>query len=195
MRLALVLAAALLLPGCAFTDAQLSIRHRDEANFQGPLSNVPPSRFEFQALTDTRPDQQRIGWKVNGYGQKTATITSTTPVTVIVTDAVAAGLQRNGHIVGAPSDVKVSGSVTRFWFEFDPNLFTIEFIGNVEADLEFTDAKSGKAIHKGHYSGTYSKKTGGGLEATWTDVMNQALEKMVEDVMFDEELVEALQAR
>jgi hypothetical protein len=92
-----------------------------------------------------------------------------------------------------PSNVTISGAVTRFWFEFDPNLFTVEFIGNVECELEFVDARTGKAIHKGRFAGTYSKKTGGGLEATWTEVMNAALEKVVEDVVFDEDLIEALQ--
>lgn len=195
MRLALVLLTAILLPGCAFTDAKLDIRHTETANFKGPMSNLPPARIEIKPLVDARNDQARIGYKKNGFGQNTADITTQAPVTEIVTGAVAAGLQRNGHPVGLPADVAISGSVTRFWFEFDPNMFTIEFIGNVECDLEFTDTKTGRSIHKGRYSGTSSKKVAAGLEGTWTEVMNGAVDKMVEDVVFDDDLIEALQAR
>jgi len=189
-----VLLSAALLGGCAFTDAQLDIRSPADAKFKGPMTEIGATTFEFKPLTDTRPDKQRIGWKKNGFGQNTADITSKRDVTVVVTDAVTEGLRQNGHTVGVPSNITVSGSVTRFWFEFDPNFFTIEFIGNVESDLEFVDSRSGKAVHKGHYTGTFSKKVAGGLDATWTEVMNAALGKMVEDVVFDEDLIEALQA-
>jgi len=195
MRIVALLLATALLQGCAFTDAKLDIAHPADATFKGPLSGANVTKFELKPLADERSDKARIGWKKNGYGQNTADITSSREVTLIVADAVTAGLQRNGHSVGVPSDVTIAGAVTRFWFEIDPNFFTVEFIGNIECDLQFVSARSGTIIHKGRYSGTFSKKTGGGLEATWTEVMNAAVGKLVEDIVFDPELIEALEAR
>lgn len=195
MRTLALLFAAVLIQGCAFTDAQLNIAHRPSANFKGPLTSVESTSFELKPLQDNRADRARIGWKKNGYGQNTADITATRDVGQIVADAVTAGLQRNGHKVGVPSNIVVTGTVTRFWFETDVNFWTVEFIGNVDCDLVFSDAKTGAAIHKSRYSGTFAEKKAGGLEATWTEVMNTAVEKMVEDVVFDTDLIEALESR
>jgi uncharacterized lipoprotein YajG len=141
---------------------------------------------------DARSDKARIGWKKNGYGQNTADILSTRPVTDLVAEGIRAGLQQNGHTAGMPSDINISGSVTRFWFEVKQNFWTIEFTGNVECDLEFVSNRTNTEIYKSRYSGTYTKKTGGGLEATWTEVMDASIEKVVEDIVFDANLIEAL---
>ena len=191
MRIA-VLLTVVLIQGCAFTTARLNVAARPNADFKGPLSQVPPTRFDVQALTDARSDKARIGWKKNGYGSNTADILSTRPVSDVVTDAIRAGLQQNGHTAAMPGDIVISGSVTRFWFEVKPNFFTIEFTGNVECDLQFVRTGTTQEVYKSRYSGTYTRKTGGGLEATWTEVMDASVEKLVEDIVFDANLIEAL---
>jgi hypothetical protein len=103
-------------------------------------------------------------------------------------------MQQNGHTLALPADITVSGSVTRFWFEVKPNFWTIEFTGNVECDLRFVRTGPNSEVYKSRYSGTYTRKTGGGLEATWTEVMDASLEKLMEDIVFDANLIEALQA-
>ena len=80
----------------------------------------------------------------------------------LVAEGIRAGLNQNGQTVGIPSDVNIAGSVTRFWFEVKPNFFTIEFTGNVECDREFVSKRTNTLIYKSRYSGTYTKKTGGG---------------------------------
>ena len=191
MRIALLL-TVVLIQGCAFTTARLNVAARPNADYKGPLSQVPPTRFDVQALTDARSDKARIGWKKNGYGSNTADILSTRPVSDVVTDAIRAGLQQNGHTAAMPGDIIISGSVTRFWFEVKPNFFTIEFTGNVECDLQFVRTGTTQEVYKSRYSGTYTRKTGGGLEATWTEVMDASVEKLVEDIVFDANLIEAL---
>lgn len=180
------------LQGCAFTTARLDVGVRPDAAFKGALSQVPPVKFDVKPLADARTDTTRIGVKKNGFGQETAPILANRPVTDIVADGIRAGLKQNGHTVSMPSDVNVSGSVTRFWFDFKPNFWTIEFTGNIECDLEFTSGTDNQTIYKSRYSGTYTKKTGGGLEATWTEVMDASVEKLVEDIVFDANLIEAL---
>lgn len=188
----ILLAAILLIQGCAFTTARLNVAARPNAEFKGPLSQVAATKFDVQALTDARADKARIGWKKNGYGSNTADILSTRPVPELVVEAIRAGLQQNGHTVAVPGDITVTGSVTRFWFEVKPNFWSVEFTGNVECDLQFTKAGTAQEVYKSRYSGTYTKKTGGGLEATWTEVMDASLEKLVEDIVFDANLIEAL---
>ena len=195
MKILAIVVAAAAIQGCAFTDARLDVRNSPTATYKGPMSSVEPTSFTVAPLADERPDKQRIGNKRNGFGQKTADITTTNLVTAIVADGVKAGLQRNGHSIAGTGDVKITGAVTRFWFEVDPNMFTVDFTGNIECKLEFADAKSGAKIYSSTYTGTNKKTTGGGLEATWTEVMNTAVDKLVEDVVFDADLVEALQAR
>jgi uncharacterized lipoprotein YajG len=188
----ILLVAVVLIQGCAFTTARLNVAARPNADFKGPLSQVAATKFDAQALNDARADKARIGWKKNGYGSNTADILSTRPVPELVVEAIRAGLQQNGHTVAAPGDITITGSVTRFWFEVKPNFWTIEFTGNVECDLQFTKAGTTQEVYKSRYSGTYTKKTGGGLEATWTEVMDASLEKLVEDIVFDANLIEAL---
>jgi hypothetical protein len=191
MRIILLL-AIVLTQGCAFTTARLNVAARPNTDFKGPLSQVAPTKFDVQALADERTDKARIGWKKNGYGSNTADILSTRPVIELVAEGIRAGLQQNGHSIGSPGDITISGSVTRFWFEVKPNFWTIEFTGNVECDLKFERMGTTQEVYKSRYSGTYTKKTGGGLEATWTEVMDASLEKLVEDIVFDANLIEAL---
>jgi hypothetical protein len=73
-----------------------------------------------------------------------------------------------------------------------PIFLTVEFTGNVECDLRFFKAGTTQEVYRSRYSGTYSRKTGGGLEATWTEVMDANLEKLVEDIVFDANLIDSL---
>lgn len=182
-----------LIQACAFTDATLDVKHDPEKNYAGPIGDVDSVTIELADLTDNRADKERIGWKKNGYGQNTADIYTVQPVEQIVADGITSGLIKNGHKVGEDGAVRIQGSVNRFWFEMDPNMWTIEFTGDIQCTLEFVSVKSGESIYKSDYAGSFSKKTGGGLEKTWTEVMGFALDKLIEDVMFDEDLAEALE--
>jgi hypothetical protein len=190
----ILLLMVVLAQGCAFTTARLNVAARPATDLKGPLSQLPATKFDLQALADERSDKARIGWKKNGYGSNTADILTTRPVTEIVAEAIRAGLQQNGQSVSVPGDITISGSLTRFWFEVKPNFWTVEFTGNVECDLQFTRTGT-QQVYKSRYSGTYTKKTGGGLDATWTEVMDASVEKLVEDIVFDANLIEALQAK
>jgi hypothetical protein len=192
MKTILLVCVVALIQGCAFTTARLNIAARPDANLKGPLVKVAPLKFDIKPLADARSDKARIGWKKNGFGQNTADVLSARPVTELVAEGIRAGLQQNGQSVGMPSDISIAGSVTRFWFDSKPNFWTIEFTGNVECDLEFTSSRTNTVVYKSRYSGTYTKKTGGGLEATWTEVMDASIEKLVEDIVFDANLIDAL---
>jgi uncharacterized lipoprotein YajG len=179
---------------CAFTDAKLSVQHNNTANIVGPISEIEKLAFDTPVLEDRRLDKARIGWKKNGFGQHTADITTVQPVAEIVQNALTDAIGDNGHSVSQDSSIKVTGSVDRFWFETDMNFWTVEFIGDVQCTLSFVDAATNKTIYTSIYKGTNKKKTGGGLEKTWTEVMGAAVDNLIENIVFDDELSEALQS-
>lgn len=192
MKKFLVIPVILLVQSCAFTDASLKLEHDDAVNITGPISEAEGIAFSAPRLEDARLDKARIGWKKNGYGMNTADITSEQPVDVIMENAIIDAIKDNGHSVAEDGEVTISGTVDRFWFETDMNFWTIEFIGDVQCTLNFTDPVTDKIIYSSSYSGTYKEKKGGGYVKTWTEVMNKAIGKLIEDIVFDEDLTDAL---
>jgi uncharacterized lipoprotein YajG len=192
VKKAITLTVILLLQACAFTDSTLNVAHDSDANITGPISEAEGISFLSPRLEDARLDKARIGWKKNGYGMNTADITAEQDVDVIVENAIIDAIQDNGHAVVENGRVKIVGTVDRFWFETDMNFWTVEFIGDIQTTLEFVDAVTNSTIYQSTYSGNYREKTAGGLEKTWTEVMSKAMDNLIEDIVFDEELTEAL---
>ena len=194
MKKIAVLLLTILTQACAFTDATLDVKHNDSASFVGPISEIESLSFKKPSLTDDREDKARIGWKKNGYGQKTADIMTQNSVQSIVSNGISAGLKQNGHNAPANNpEIIITGSVKKFWFETDVNFWTVEFIGEVQCDLKFIHETTGQEIYSSSYQGTYSEKVGGGLNKTWQRIMSVAVDKLVEDITFDEDLAEALE--
>lgn len=191
--LVLVLAASVI-QGCAFTDATLKVAHNKDANTLGPISRPPAIQFKTPQISDARLDKARIGWKKNGYGQNTADILTQEPVNKIVESAITDAIADNHHSITDNGRVQIVGTVDRFWFETDVNFWTVKFIGDVQCTLEFLDAQTNQSFYKSSYSGNYSHETGGGLEKTWSMVMGKALDKMVEDMVLDTDLADAIEA-
>ena len=187
-RLAL-LAAAILVTGCAFTTSKLDIAY--SADQTGPLATVAPREVSVGPFADKRPDVARIGYKKNGFGQKTADILPSRPVAEIVRDAIAAELAKNGHRAAAAPALALSGDVTEFWFDLSVGAFTIEYTGRVGATVNIRDPSGGPVLTK-RYQGVQVEKRMAGYEGAWTEVMNTALSKMVREISTDPELADAL---
>jgi uncharacterized lipoprotein YajG len=192
MKKLLAMTAILLIQACAFTDATLKVEHDSAVDITGPISEVGGIVFTAPQLEDARLDKARIGWKKNGYGMNTADITSEQPVDVIVENAIIDAIKDNGHSTAEDGRVRVTGTVDRFWFDTDMNFWTIEFIGDVQCTLDFIDSATNKSIYQSSYSGNYKEKTGAGYVKTWTEVMSKAVDKLIEDIVFDEDLKDAL---
>lgn len=185
-------AALALLQGCAFTNATLPVAHDAALNTQGPITEVGPLQFTPPDLVDGRMDKARIGWKQNGYGANTADIYTSEPVDVIVENALTDALADNKHGIAADGRVRITGTIDRFWFETDQNFWSVNFIGDVQCTLDFVDTRTSKSIYSSSYSGNYNHKSGGGLEKTWTMVMGKAIDNLIEDIVLDSDLAEAL---
>lgn len=191
----LALAAAVaLLPGCAFTPAQLEVKPHAATQVAGPLKDIGPVKFRATQLDDARQDKARIGYKKNGFGQNTADITTSEPVDQIVEKTVDKAIIDSGHVVADEGIIQIVGTVDRFWFDMDANFWTITFIGEVACTLDFIDAQTKQSIYKSKYAGSYNVDKAGGLDKTWTEVMAKALDKLIEDVTLDEDMADALRA-
>ncbi len=194
LRFLILAAAILVMQGCAFTKATLDVKPTN-AQVAGPLGDVPPIAFQKPQLVDSRLDKARIGWKKNGFGQNTADMVTKQPVEQIVADAVAKALTDTKHSVADNGAVQVLGTIDRFWFEVDTNFWTVKFIGDVQCTVDFVDPQTKQSIYKSKYAGNYAEEKAGGLEKTWTEVMSKALDKLIESIVLDEELVAALNKR
>jgi len=181
-----------LLSGCAFTPAQLDVQATPETRVAGPLSETAPIKFRATQLEDARPDKARIGYKKNTYGQNTADITTVKPVDQIVAATIDKALTDSGHPMGDDGIIQIVGTVDRFWFDMDVNFWTIKFIGEVACTLDFIDPQTKQSIYKSKYAGSYNEDKAGGLEKTWTEVMGKALDKLIEDIILDEALADAV---
>jgi|GEM_PF-2360428 len=176
--------------GCAFTKATLDVGLTEDAQMQGPLSSIDPVSIRVGEVTDARIDKERIGWKKNGYGANTADVVTSEPVEDVLKKALNDTLIANGHELGE-SGLTIESVLNNFWFEFDMNFWTVEVIGNMEAIFVLM-SDTGREIYSNTYSGSYSEKRGGAGEKTWARVMSKALEALLEDFAFDEDLVEAI---
>ena len=189
------LSALLLLGGCAFTKSTLNVGYTDAMATRGPLSSVTARRVDVGTFADKRPETERIGYKRNMYGQKTADIVTTKSVPDIVKEALTTEFRKNGHeVTNANRDLVVSGDITTFWFEFQVNFWTVEFFGTSTVTLNVTDGKSGTTLLTRSYQGHYTEKSGGGLDGTWERVMNEALQRMVREISTDVQLIRVLKA-
>jgi uncharacterized lipoprotein YajG len=189
--LLLILALGFVTQGCALTDATLEAGPAAELVSAGPLSEARSRQFAIAALEDVRPDQERIGYKKNGFGQNTADITTDEPVTQIVADAITSALTANGHQI-ATNDIAIEGNVSQFWVDSDMNFWSIEIMCSIEIDLVFVDTATGQALHEATYNGSFNDKFQTGMESNLQAVMSGAVEALVDDLVFDEELAEAL---
>ena len=194
MKKNLLIFLTIFIQACAFTDATLDVSHDPEASFVGPLEQIESLTFSDPILEDKRVDRDRIGWKKNGYGMNTADIMTAEPVTDIVSKAITAGLSDNGHKQSENGRIAISGTLNRFWFETDMNFWTVEFIGDVQCSLNFVDTLTNTTIYSSDYAGNYSEKKAGGLNKTWQRIMGKAVDKLVEDIIFDEDLLEAIES-
>ena len=190
----LLILLTIFIQACAFTDATLDVSHDPEASFKGPLEQLETLTFNIPELEDKRIDKDRIGWKKNGYGMNTADIMTSEPVIDIVAKAITAGLTDNGHEQSKNARIAISGTLNRFWFETDMNFWTIEFIGDVQCSLNFIDTQTNTTFYSSDYAGNYSEKKAGGLNKTWQRIMGKAVDKVVEDIIFDEDLIEAIES-
>ena len=60
--------------------------------------------------------------------------------------------------------------------------------------LDFIDPWTKQSIYTSMYARSYKENKGAGLEKTWSEVMGRTLDKLIEDIVLDEDLADAVKA-
>jgi uncharacterized lipoprotein YajG len=186
--------ASLAVTGCAFTRADLNVNYPESAAKQGPLSSIAPLSVQVDTFSDARPDRDRIGYKRNGFGMQTADIVTTQPVPLIIRDAIAVELKKNGHLTQADHAAAITGVIRTFWFDIQVNFWTIEFMGTIGLDLAVVDSATKNVLITRTYQAHYDEKSMAGYTGTWERVMNVTLERLVRQIGTDQKLIDALKS-
>jgi len=192
MKKILLLVSIFILQACG-KPTTLKVNHDELAKYDGPLKELVEISFQKAQLADKRANKTRIGVKKNGFGGEIGDIVTENPVDEIILNAISTALVKNGHIVSSSGRIKIEGTITNFWLEMDMNAFTVEFIGDVQCELSFIDTETGKKIYSSEYSGHYAEKKMAGAKKTWQTVMSKAVNNLIEDLVFDEDLKDALE--
>jgi uncharacterized lipoprotein YajG len=187
--------AALLAGGCAFSPANLNVSYDSTRAKAGPLSSVKPLKVEVGDFADKRPQTDRIGYMRNGFGMETAKVSTTRPAPEIVREAIIAAFNKNGHKVnGGEKDIVVTGAVKTFWFESQVNFWTIEFMGTVDVNVVVQDGRTGRVLLSKEYSGHHNTALLGGYHKEMADVMNAALENLIDQISGDPKLIDVFRS-
>lgn len=183
IRILTIVAFALITTACAFGDESLTVAYNAETAKQGLISEAPPATVYLADVEDRRVEKERVGYKRNGYGMKTADILSERPAPEVVKEALAAVLTKNNHVLG-PQDSRyaLQTTLTNFWFDYKSGFVSVEFYGSIQAELSLVDQTSGQKVYSEIFDGYYSEKTGGGLKKTWERIMNAALDDLANKV-------------
>lgn len=183
----------LALHGCALTDASLEVGSDMTVVNEGPLSEPESLVFRVNQFEDAREDTVRVGYKKNGFGQNMGDIATARPVTEVISDAITAAAIANGHTIGE-SGIVIDGVVNRFWIETDINFTNIEMACNIEAEIFFSHPQSNDVFYSATYNGSFSDKKQMGTEGNFTEIIDGALQALIDEIVFDEALAESLTA-
>ena len=190
MKKHLLVPILVLAQGCVFNDVHVPMALPPGEALSGVLSDVASREFAAVSVLDARHDRTRIGFRRNGFGQETADILSDEPVEIVVQRAVEATLVNNGHRL-ADSGIRVTGEIGVFWFEHDTNFWDVEFIGQINCELVFSNEHG--ELYRNAYSGSYNKRIRTvGTTNSVRIAMNGALAALAEDLAYDEGLAMAL---
>jgi hypothetical protein len=165
--------AALLAGGCAFSPANLNVSYDSTRAKAGPLSSVKPLKVEVGDFADKRPQTDRIGYMRNGFGMETAKVSTTRPAPEIVREAIIAAFNKNGHKVnGGEKDIVVT----------------------VDVNVVVQDGRTGRVLLSKEYSGHHNTALLGGYHKEMADVMNAALENLIDQISGDPKLIDVFRS-
>ena len=185
--IARVLAATILLSGCAFTTGHVDLDYQ---------SQVTPTRVAEGdsprigvAVADKRPTQV-VGHKINGYGMKTAEIISDSDVPDTVKKAFEQELKARGFTVGT-GGILVSVSLNDFESEYSMGWFSGQATANMGMDVSVVQTNGAITFEK-HIVGHNEESVMTAGEGNAQDTLNAAMRDAVSNVFGDPAFLDAL---
>jgi hypothetical protein len=182
------LAGLLALGGCSVATG-LEVRYPEAGAKPALLASVAPGSVAIGPVVDRRMDTTRIGADRDG---KTDIVTSAS-VAVIVREALAVELAKNGLAASAPGgDAVLAADVEEFWLDRVSGYPAAQYVGRVALAVAVTDAHTGDVVVTRRYTGIRRQRADGDSESVRRDVMNAALARTMRDLATDPVLVSAL---
>lgn len=182
-----VLAATVLLSGCAFTTGHVNLDYQ---------SQVTPAKVAMAdsphisvAVADKRPTQI-VGHKINGYGMKTADIMSDSDVPETVKKAFEQELKARGFTIGS-GGILVSVSLNDFESEYSMGWFSAQAKANMGMDVSVVQTNGAITFEK-HIVGHNDESVMTSGEGNAQDTLNAAMRDAVSNVFGDPAFLDAL---
>lgn len=193
MKIYGIILLVILTAGCSVVSSTLDVSHSPDADYSGPLSELDPMDFVVSPLSDHREDRlNKLKVQLGNLGYSPQAL-SKKPVEMIFGDGLEAALKQNGHAVNEKGVVRVEGSVNRFMLYKKAKFISKLYTGDVECSFEFYDSRTGQLIYESVYAGKFEKLSKSEGVGARSEVMQKAVDKLIDDFVFDENLVEALQ--
>ena len=194
------LSSAVILSGCAYTTAHVSLAYVPEAAKKSPLRTIKPMVFALQ-VEDQR-DVRGGGWvghKRSGFGAVTAEVKSNKEVTTILHDALRNELSSNGHRVvhteeaeQAPSDVLIHVGLNKYWSDVRIRFWDIEMIGTINADITIRSPRSNSILFSRPINSTFRESRQIATDKAYESVLNGALAEFIRSFSRDPSILKAL---
>lgn len=177
---------------CALTDASLPVSAQNVNVKVSQISQIPQNKFSVVRAIDSRPNKL-IGNKRNGFGVKTADVSSKTPVENVVAAAFAKMLYNNGHsVIYEGADIEVELDVRKFGFDNKVNFWSIETMAEVETHVKLRDSRTSRLLLDKVYRGESHDKSWTSYLKTWDETITIALENMINQISSSPEFANAL---
>lgn len=195
----IMLLCAIVLSGCALTDAHVNPTYVVEAGKKSPLSMITPLAVAIK-IDDQRPEyeQDRVGNKKNNLGAITAKVLMDTPPATVLYDALKAEFEASNHKVlkleddQADSVVKIG--LKRYWSDFAVHWFDIEMLGTLETDLSIFKGTGHEPLLTKPFNSNFRESRQMARDGAFEDVLRGVLLEYVRGFARDPHVLEALKS-
>ena len=185
-----VVFVASLLQGCV-TPIEIDAAHDTEKRCVGSVSTVESQNFLLGTIKNNKLSRIVVGQKGADEDINQVPVYLSEPSTNAVLAAVRRSLEDNGHTIGA-SRIRVDGELEEFWVSKDTGWLEVRYICLIDVRLNFVDTESGKDLYSNRYVASYLRSPKNKQDSPYADAVNGALDALVDEVVFDTELVAAL---
>ena len=193
LRISIILVAAYVMTGCAFTPEQARIVYSPrEMNSRLPGADMVKVRV---AMTDSRPvAPNKVGHKSNAYGMECASINATAPVAGTVTKAMELELTNSGFTLGEGGAVvraELNKLYNRWLIGFWSGSALAEFSMKVNVtSAQETPIQYSKMIYAEGLKDKCQLTSGQNAEIALSAAMTKGIHQFMEDPAFTKALFE-----
>lgn len=191
----LLLAAASVVSGCAFTTANVKLQYQEmTTSYSLPYGTQLQIPVFVQLFTDDRP-QKALGTKKNTYGMETAEVISDDDLANIMTNAFRKELAKLRYRIADfdSNAATIEGRITRFWIASKSLFFSLTVEGQAEALLQLKESPTGPIIWSNFYR---VQNASNGLlvvlDSDYQERVDATLKDIVEKIITDRDFHNAL---